>query len=208
MHTAKLLIKKYRLLTLIVLALLLQAEAVRAQTSTFTYQGRFTDGGTAANGTYDMQFKLFDEAGNQIGSTITNGAVTVLSGVFTVQLDYGAASFPNANRFLELAVRLRGSGGGGAVAGYAQRPRRSRRREVRPHQRRPGQRCEGTTGTNQTTAEPDQQSEAAGLSSSPTGGSLQIELPRTLHKKSFSQSALADELIIAQQFTAGIRRKG
>jgi len=110
MHTAKLLIKKSRLLTFVLLALVLQAGAVRAQTSTFTYQGRFTDGGTAANGTYDMQFKLFDEGGNQIGSTITNGAVTVASGVFTVQLDYGAASFPGANRFLELGVRLAGSG--------------------------------------------------------------------------------------------------
>jgi len=90
--------------------MLAQVGFVYGQTSTFTYQGRFTDGGTAANGTYDMQFKLFDEAGNQIGSTITNGAVTVVSGVFTVQLDYGAASFPGANRFLELGVRLAGSG--------------------------------------------------------------------------------------------------
>src|SRR5947208_4633816 len=74
---------------------LAQVGFVYAQTSTFTYQGRFTDGGTTANGTYDMQFKLFDTAsvgaGNQIGSTITNGAVLVSSGVFTVQLDYGAA---------------------------------------------------------------------------------------------------------------------
>src|SRR5438045_416637 len=31
-----------------------------AQTTSFTYQGRFTDSGTAASGTYDMQFKLFD----------------------------------------------------------------------------------------------------------------------------------------------------
>jgi hypothetical protein len=52
------------------------------------------DGGTAANGTYDMQFKLFDGSGNQIGSTITNPSVLVSNGVFTVQLDYGAAAFP------------------------------------------------------------------------------------------------------------------
>jgi hypothetical protein len=81
-----------------------------AQTTSFTYQGRFTDGGTAANGTYDMQFKLFDtaSAGNQIGSTITNGAVLVNSGVFTVQLDYGAAAFSGADRYLEIGVRLAG----------------------------------------------------------------------------------------------------
>jgi hypothetical protein len=89
---------------------LAQAGAVYAQTSTFTYQGRFTDSGTAANGTYDMQFTLFDGAGNQIGSTITNSAVTVTSGVFTVQLDYGAAAFPGADRLLEIGVRPAGSG--------------------------------------------------------------------------------------------------
>jgi hypothetical protein len=93
---------------------LAHAGFVYAQTSTFTYQGRFTDGGTAANGVYDMQFKLFDTpsvgAGNQIGSTITNGAVTVTNGVFTVQLDYSAAAFPGADRFVEIGVRLAGSG--------------------------------------------------------------------------------------------------
>ena len=81
-----------------------------SQTTTFTYQGRFTDGGTAANGTYDMQFKLFDGASNQIGSTITNGAVTVSSGVFTVQLNFGGAAFSGADRFLEIGVRVAGSG--------------------------------------------------------------------------------------------------
>src|SRR2546423_14848718 len=72
-----------------------------AQTSSFTYQGRFTDGGTAANGTYDMQFKLYDSpsvgAGSQVGSTITNGAVTVSSGVFTGPLDFGAAGVLGAD---------------------------------------------------------------------------------------------------------------
>ena len=51
------------------------ANSVNAQTSTFTYQGRLTDGGTAANGTYDLQFTLWDavNGGNQqpIGSPVT-----------------------------------------------------------------------------------------------------------------------------------------
>jgi hypothetical protein len=110
MSTATMTISTARLFALVALALLFQAGAVRAQTSTFTYQGRFTDSGTAANGTYDMQFKLFDGAGNQVGSTITNSAVTVTSGVFTVQLDYGGAAFPGADRSLEIGVRLAGSG--------------------------------------------------------------------------------------------------
>jgi hypothetical protein len=95
---------------LAILVLALSATVSVAQTTSFTYQGRFTDGGTAADGTYDMQFKLFDAVGNQIGSTITNGAVSVTSGVFTVQLDYGAVAFPGVDRFLEIGVRRAGSG--------------------------------------------------------------------------------------------------
>jgi len=38
----------------------------------FSYQGQLHDGGTNANGTYTMFFKLFDavSSGNQIGRTI------------------------------------------------------------------------------------------------------------------------------------------
>jgi hypothetical protein len=99
-----------RFFLLLILAALSPATLAHAQTTSFTYQGRFTDGGTAATGTYDMQFKLFDtaSAGNQIGSTITNGAVLVNSGVFTVQLDYGAAALSGADRYLEIGVRLAG----------------------------------------------------------------------------------------------------
>ena len=81
---------------------------VLAQTNTFTYQGRLSDSGAAANGTFDLQFKLFgDSAGGsaQIGSTITNSSVLVANGVFTVQLDFGANAFPGADRFLEISVR-------------------------------------------------------------------------------------------------------
>lgn len=87
---------------------------VAAQTTVFTYQGRLTDAGAPASGTYQMQFALFDAAtgGNQIGSTMTfDGAgsnppaVSVANGVFTVQLDFGAAAFPGADRFLEIGVK-------------------------------------------------------------------------------------------------------
>ena len=93
---------------------LLLPTVIFAQTPSFTYQGRFTDGGTAANGVYDMQFKLFDSSsvgtGNQLGSTITNGAVAIVNGVFTVQLNFGGAAFSGPDRFLELGVRRAGSG--------------------------------------------------------------------------------------------------
>jgi hypothetical protein len=94
---------------LIAVILSLSAAGALAQTSVFTYQGRLTDGGTTANGTFDMQFKLYDmlTGGTLQGTpnTITNTTVQVTSGVFTVQLDFGASAFPGADRFLEISVR-------------------------------------------------------------------------------------------------------
>ena len=54
-----------------------------------------------------MQFVLFGSANgsDQIGSVITNPAVQVTNGVFTTDLDFTAASFPNgATRYLEIRV--------------------------------------------------------------------------------------------------------
>src|SRR5438445_6260146 len=81
-----------------------------AQTSSFTYQGRLTDGGTAANGNYDLQVALFDSlsGGAQVGSTQTLNTVAVSNGVFTVSLDFGANAFTGANRFLEISARPTG----------------------------------------------------------------------------------------------------
>lgn len=83
-----------------------------AQSSGFTYQGRLTDGGTAANGNYDLQFALWDSlsGGAQIGSTQTVNSVAVSNGVFSVALDFGVNSFPGANRFLEISARPSGAG--------------------------------------------------------------------------------------------------
>src|SRR6266536_4419505 len=94
----------------IVLAILLGATMTLAQTSSFTYQGRLTDGGTAANGNYDLQFALFDSlsGGAQVGSTQNVNTVAVSNGVFTVSLDFGANAFTGANRFLEISARPTG----------------------------------------------------------------------------------------------------
>ena len=71
--------------------LLLSVGVAQAQTTQFTYQGRLNDGGNAANGAYDMQFKLFDalSAGAQVGSTVSLTSVNVSGGIFTVTLDFG-----------------------------------------------------------------------------------------------------------------------
>ncbi len=84
--------------------------AVRAQTTAFTYQGRLTDSSMSANGSYDLGFALYDAAtgGNQIGAAQTRANVTIANGIFTVSLDFGAAAFPGANRYLEITVKKSG----------------------------------------------------------------------------------------------------
>src|SRR2546423_8634823 len=71
---------------------------IAAQTTQFTYQGRLTDGGIAPTGNYDLQFGLFDAVtgGNQQGPTVTQTAVAVPGGVFTVKLDFRAQFDGNA----------------------------------------------------------------------------------------------------------------
>src|SRR5437016_11429385 len=95
---------------LLVVVLSLSASVTFAQTTSFIYQGRLTDGGTAANGNYDLQFGLFDSlsGGAQVGSTQTINTVPVSNGVFTVSLDFGANAFTGANRFLEISARPTG----------------------------------------------------------------------------------------------------
>src|ERR1041384_3519797 len=96
---------------LLILVLLLPARTVKAQTTQFTYQGRLVASGNTADGQYDFQFRLFDTAtvgtGTQQGVTQTLRAVQVTSGLFIVQLDFGACAscFNGSPRFLEIAVK-------------------------------------------------------------------------------------------------------
>src|SRR5215510_6273597 len=110
---------KYSFVPLVfVIAVLVSDAAAFAQTTAFIYQGKLSDGGSPPSGTiiYEMQFKLFDSssAGLQqpqptpvtLNFTVAGGnAVSVVNGVFTVSLDFGAGAFPGANRFLEISVR-------------------------------------------------------------------------------------------------------
>ncbi len=97
-------------LWLVALIIPLVCFVTQAQTTVFTYQGRLTDGGTQANGNYDLQFALFDNVAGptQIGSTLTRNNVGVSGGVFTVQLDFAVSVFPGADRFLEIGVKPAG----------------------------------------------------------------------------------------------------
>ena len=73
----------------------------------FTYQGRLFDGGNPADGTFDLQFKLYDagSGGHQLGSTVPKDDVPVTAGVFAVKLDFGPNTFNGEARWLEIGAR-------------------------------------------------------------------------------------------------------
>lgn len=96
------------ILTGLTYCLLLSSVVAHAQTtSAFTYQGRLSETGSPANGTYDFEFKLFDASGAQLGAGLTREDVQVTGGVFLIQLDFGVSPFvPGAAAStLEIGVR-------------------------------------------------------------------------------------------------------
>jgi hypothetical protein len=73
----------------------------------FTYQGQLRSGGSPYTGACDLRFGLWDagSGGAQIGAALTKSNVGVAAGYFTVQLDFGAAAFQGAARWLAIEVR-------------------------------------------------------------------------------------------------------
>ncbi|MBI5385933.1 MAG: tail fiber domain-containing protein [Verrucomicrobia bacterium] len=78
----------------------------------FTYQGRLTDGGAPASGSYELTFQLWDDplAGNSVSKLVTNAAV-IAGGLFTTPLDFGSGLFEGGGLWLQIGVRTNGSGG-------------------------------------------------------------------------------------------------
>src|SRR6476661_6578252 len=99
-----------------VILLVLSGHIAFAQTTTFTYQGKLSDNGNPANGSYDLQFTLWDalSGGTQQPQpgpiTVSRNAVNLAGGIFTVQLDFTVNAFPGPDRFLEISVRPAGVG--------------------------------------------------------------------------------------------------
>lgn len=84
------------------------ASVTPGQGTAFTYQGKLTDGGTPANATYDLSFRLYDTqaGGSQIGTDQVKEDVTASNGIFTVVLDFGSSPFTsNSGNYLEISVR-------------------------------------------------------------------------------------------------------
>jgi hypothetical protein len=84
-----------------------------AQGTTFAYQGALTSAGAPASGSYDFEFRLIDstnDPGTVVGGPLIRLGNVVSNGLFTVTLDFGAAVFNGAERFLEIRVRTNGVG--------------------------------------------------------------------------------------------------
>src|SRR5438046_2972150 len=77
----------------------------------FTYQGRLTDGGSPANGNYDLRFTIYDSdaGGTVVAGPTTNSPTSVSNGLFDVTLDFGARPFDGNARWLEVAVQTSGA---------------------------------------------------------------------------------------------------
>lgn len=83
-----------------------------AQPTAITYSGELREGGQPASGSYDLVFSVHDASigGTQISESLTNAAVSVVAGLFTVTLDFGDGVFTGPERWLEMAVRPSGGG--------------------------------------------------------------------------------------------------
>ena len=94
-------------IVLSIVTLALSATAAFAGGDTeFTYQGRLLVAGEPANGTFNVDFSLWDApaAGNQIDVTNTFNSLPILEGQFTAELNFGASAFDNNDRWLEITV--------------------------------------------------------------------------------------------------------
>ncbi len=101
-------------LAAIAIFLTLACGTAMAQTTTFSYQGFLKDGAAPVSGNYNISISLWDaETGGVFLSSNTFPTVPVVNGVFTVDLDFGETAFSaGAARFIEIAVKPSGSGGG------------------------------------------------------------------------------------------------
>ena len=99
-------------LTLLALAFLgCSLPTAFAQGSAFTYQGRLTTGTNPVSGNYDLTFSLYNASsgGSLLAGPVTDTAVPVSNGLFTVQVDFGAGTFTGSSNWLSIGVRTNGA---------------------------------------------------------------------------------------------------
>jgi hypothetical protein len=91
------------------------ASLANAQTTAFTYQGKLTDNGNPANGSYTLTFRLYNDAtlnaaANLQGTYIPPNPLTAVNGMFTTTLNFGAAPFTGQRLWLEIEIDSNPSG--------------------------------------------------------------------------------------------------
>ena len=87
-----------------------QLSTAFAQGTAFTYQGQLNNSGSPAAGTYNLTFTLFNisSSGVAVAAPVTNNAVFVTNGLFTVLIDFGAGVFTGATNWLQIGVATNG----------------------------------------------------------------------------------------------------
>ena len=77
--------------------------------TSFNYQGRLDANGAPVSSSADFRFSLYDGAGGAallISGPVAANNVPVTTGVFSAELDFGAAAFLGDERWLEIRVRV------------------------------------------------------------------------------------------------------
>ena len=77
-----------------------------AQGTAFAYQGQLQNNGSLASGTYNLQFTLYTNStgGTAAGGPVTNSAVAVTNGLFTVTIDFGSSVWNGQTNWLQIGV--------------------------------------------------------------------------------------------------------
>ena len=96
----------------LMLALALAPAHALAQGTAFSYQGRLASNNRPANGSFDLEFSLFNQPseGARIGAVLSFPATPVTNGLFHLSLDFGQGAFDGSDRWVEIAVRTHGTG--------------------------------------------------------------------------------------------------
>ncbi len=86
-----------------------QGDAAASLNTGFTYQGHLRQSGEPVHGTCELAFRLYDaaEGGALVGAPITRSEA-ISDGLFTADLDFGAAAFGGDARWLGISVKCQG----------------------------------------------------------------------------------------------------
>lgn len=92
---------------LMLLAMLVAAPATAQVTTAFTYQGELEQSSSPADGEFDFQFALFDDAldGLRVAGPINAEDIFVDGGLFATEVDFGPNVFGMMDLWLEVRVR-------------------------------------------------------------------------------------------------------